>query len=68
MAYLAAARDITPHAPETRAGHSGVPSRFTAIARFLIPWRPGDRWEVLRLSDPRPFFSESVSWFRSLRS
>ena len=54
--------------PETRAGHAGLPSRFTAIARFLIPWRPGDRWEVLRLSDPRPFFSESVSWFRSLRS
>ena len=44
----------------------GDPSRLGAVARFLILWRPGDRNEVLRLSDPRPFLRESRAWFRNL--
>lgn len=40
----------------------GLPTRLGAVARFLLPWRPGDRWEVLRPSDPRPFFRESRTW------
>jgi hypothetical protein len=34
------------------------------VARFLLLWRPGDRNEILRLSDPRPFFRETADWFR----
>ena len=30
----------------------------------LLPWRPGDRNEVLRLSDPMPFLRETLDWFR----
>lgn len=54
--------------PAARAAHPELSGRLRAVARFLIPWRPGDRWEVLRWSDPKPFFRESAEWFRSLRS
>lgn len=30
---------------------------------FLTLWRPGDRSEVLRLTDPRPFLRETLQWF-----
>ena len=43
---------------------SGEPGRIGALARFLLLWRPGDRNEILRLSDPRPFFRETADWFR----
>lgn len=33
------------------------------IGSLLCPWRPGDRFEVLRLSDPRPFMRETRAWF-----
>ncbi|HET9950090.1 MAG TPA: ATP-grasp domain-containing protein [Longimicrobiales bacterium] len=56
----------TPRA--ARASHPGLPGRLGALARFLVPWRPGDRLEVLRLDDPRPFFRETVQWFRALRA
>lgn len=42
----------------------GEPSRLGALARFLLLWRPGDRNEILRLDDPRPFLRETAAWFR----
>lgn len=39
-------------------------SRLRALGRFLVPWRPGDRSEVFRWSDPRPGIHELVSWVR----
>lgn len=41
-----------------------LPGRLQAVLRFLVPWRPGDRYEVLRVGDPGPFLRESVQWFR----
>ncbi len=43
----------------------GSPSRGRAMVDFLTLWRPGDCNEVLRLSDPRPFFRETCAWFRN---
>jgi predicted ATP-grasp superfamily ATP-dependent carboligase len=40
------------------------PSRLSTLARVLLPWRPGDRWEVLRAGDPKPFLRETDLWFR----
>lgn len=51
-----------------RKAESGLPSRLGALARFLVPWRPGQRLEVLRASDPRPFIRESRQWFSDLLS
>lgn len=45
-----------------RSDFPDLPSIPRALARFLVPWRPGDRFEVLRLSDPRPFLRESAAW------
>jgi predicted ATP-grasp superfamily ATP-dependent carboligase len=42
----------------------GSASRLGAAFRFLIPWRPGDRSEVLRLSDPMPGLREMGRWLR----
>jgi predicted ATP-grasp superfamily ATP-dependent carboligase len=42
----------------------GSPSRARALLSLLLPWRPGDRLEVLRLSDPAPFLRETVQYFR----
>ena len=42
----------------------GEPGRLGALARFLLLWRPGDRSEILRLDDPRPFLRETAAWFR----
>jgi predicted ATP-grasp superfamily ATP-dependent carboligase len=39
-----------------------APGRLRTLASFLVPWRPGDRWEVLRPSDPRPFGRELRRW------
>ena len=49
-----------------RRENPDLPTRVAALARFLVPWRPGDRLEVLRFSDPKPFLRESVAWFRAL--
>jgi predicted ATP-grasp superfamily ATP-dependent carboligase len=49
-----------------RSMHPDLPSRLRAVSRFLVPWRPGDRCEVLRLSDPRPFLRESVQWIQDV--
>lgn len=39
-----------------------LPSRLGAVLRFLVLWRPGDRYEVLDLADPRPFLRETWQW------
>jgi predicted ATP-grasp superfamily ATP-dependent carboligase len=49
-----------------RTRDASLPSRLGALGRFLLPWTPGQRLEVLRISDPRPFLRESRDWFRSL--
>lgn len=36
--------------------------RLASLADFLVLWRPGDRSEVFRWSDPRPFLAESRAW------
>lgn len=41
------------------------PRRLEALGDFLVPWRPGDRPEVLRAADPLPFVRETASWFMS---
>jgi predicted ATP-grasp superfamily ATP-dependent carboligase len=51
-----------------RSLHPALPGRSRALARFLVPWRPGDRFEVLRWADPLPFVRESLQWFGSLRA
>lgn len=40
----------------------GSPGRFRTAMNFLIPWRPRDRFEILRLHDPAPFARETVNW------
>lgn len=40
------------------------PSRARALLTALVPWRPGDRFEVFRASDPLPFVRETVQYFR----
>jgi predicted ATP-grasp superfamily ATP-dependent carboligase len=55
-----------------RTGHSvrgalpDFPGRVRTLLRFLVPWLPGDRYEVLRFTDARPFLRESIQWFRAL--
>jgi predicted ATP-grasp superfamily ATP-dependent carboligase len=41
-----------------------APSRWRAVRDFLTLWRAGDRNEVLRASDPAPFFRETIEWFQ----
>jgi predicted ATP-grasp superfamily ATP-dependent carboligase len=42
----------------------GSPGRVRGIMSALVPWIPGDRLEVLRLSDPGPFLRETLLYFR----
>lgn len=56
---------LTAH-PGYRDAHPELPSKLRALGRFAIPWRPGDRFEVLRLGDPAPFLLETGRWFRGL--
>lgn len=49
-----------------RATDPALPFALTALARFLIPWRPGERLEVLRPTDPGPFLRESVQWLANM--
>lgn len=41
----------------------GSLSRLKGVLGPLIPWLPGDRLEVLRVSDPAPFVRETVRYF-----
>lgn len=51
---------------EARLNDPTLPTPLGALGRFLIPWRPGERYEVLRLSDPGPFLRESAQWLGQL--
>jgi predicted ATP-grasp superfamily ATP-dependent carboligase len=42
----------------------GAGGRAGALASFLRLWWPGDRNEILRWSDPRPFVRETLLWLR----
>ena len=48
--------DLPPHAP-------GV---LRTAGSVLIPWRPGQRGDVFRFSDPVPAFREAITWIRAL--
>lgn len=52
--------------PNYRAHDPALPGRLTALGRFLMPWRPGLRYEVLRPSDPRPFLRETATWIADI--
>lgn len=39
-----------------------APSRLRALLDFSILWRPGDRNEIFRWSDPAPIVRESIDW------
>jgi predicted ATP-grasp superfamily ATP-dependent carboligase len=41
-----------------------APGRLRAVLRSLVPWVPGDRPEVFRLTDPAPFLRETAQYFR----
>lgn len=40
------------------------PGRWATLLRFLVPWQPGMHYEVLSVSDPRPWLYETYHWFR----
>jgi predicted ATP-grasp superfamily ATP-dependent carboligase len=42
----------------------GSPSRLRAVLDFLTLWRPGDRSEVCRWSDPAPALHEILQWLQ----
>lgn len=44
------------------------PGRWRTLLAFLLPWRPGLRYEVLSISDPMPWLYETRRWFRSASS
>lgn len=51
--------------PEMRRLPAGTPGMIRTLAQLLLaPLRPGDREEVFRVSDPRPFWYETVRWFQ----
>lgn len=45
----------------------GSGGRWKAAGSVLLPWRPRDRWEVLRPSDPRPGLREMGQWVSEMR-
>jgi hypothetical protein len=48
--------------PELLALPPGSPGRWAALRDFLVLWRPGDRSEILRWTDPAPAFRELIEW------
>jgi predicted ATP-grasp superfamily ATP-dependent carboligase len=42
----------------------GSPGRLRALLHFLTLWRPGDRSEVCRWSDPAPALHEGLQWIQ----
>lgn len=57
---IARLRGSDPGAAVTQASNAGFDWSI------LVPWRPGDRSEILRVSDPRPAAHEAVRWFKAL--
>ena len=51
------------HSDESLALPPNSPGRWRCIYEFLKLWRRGDRYEVLRLTDARPFLRETIDWF-----
>jgi predicted ATP-grasp superfamily ATP-dependent carboligase len=45
----------------------GAGGRWRAAVSVLLPWRPGDRWEVVRASDPHPGLREFSLWLSEMR-
>jgi hypothetical protein len=39
-----------------------APSRWRSLLDFFVLWRPGDRNEIFRWTDPRPLIRESLDW------
>lgn len=58
--HLLARLRLSSDGSDPRSGQS----MWRTVRDFLLLWRPGDRNEVLRLHDPRPFFRETVDWFK----
>jgi predicted ATP-grasp superfamily ATP-dependent carboligase len=52
------------HSRETLALPPDAPGRWRAVRDFLTRHTDVDREEILRREDPRPFFRETVQWFR----
>jgi predicted ATP-grasp superfamily ATP-dependent carboligase len=50
--------------PSELALPDGAPGRLRGLADFARAFGPRTRGEVLRLDDPRPFFRETLNWFR----
>lgn len=50
--------------PRALALPPGSPGRWAGVREFFMLWRPGDRNEILRFDDPRPFVRESIDWLR----
>jgi predicted ATP-grasp superfamily ATP-dependent carboligase len=42
----------------------GAPGRLKGVVDFARAFGPGTRGEILRRDDPRPFFHETLNWFR----
>jgi len=53
------------HSPRALALPPDDPGTLRTLFRFLRLWWPGDRSEVLRLNDPRPFLRETMQWGRT---
>jgi len=51
------------HSDQALSLPPGHPSRAASLLSAAVPWMPGDRLEVLRLSDPAPFLRETVQYF-----
>jgi hypothetical protein len=51
------------HEPDVASGLRA--GRLGAVRDFVSAFRPGNRLEVLRLSDPAPFLEESREWLRA---
>ncbi|MEZ5499017.1 MAG: ATP-grasp domain-containing protein [Steroidobacteraceae bacterium] len=49
-----------------RDADASIKKKLTTLGRFLMPWRPGLRYELLRLSDPRPAAFAARDYLRAL--
>jgi predicted ATP-grasp superfamily ATP-dependent carboligase len=54
------------HSPAELALPAGAPGRLSTALSVLTPWRPHQRNDVFRLSDPVPAWRETVAWVRAL--